>query len=215
MLAYFISGLGADERVYENIKLPDEYSIKHIRWLEPESNESFSSYCLRLSLQIDKSIPFVLIGMSLGGLVAIELNKYLKPEKTIIISTVISNRQFSIVFKLIKLFQLHKITPAFLLKIPSPIAYWFFGIHSKDEKLLLKSFMKNVTDTYLKWSIDKVINWENTEKPSRLFHIHGTADKIFPHKKLNPDITILNGGHLMVHNKSEELNKALATILKN
>jgi pimeloyl-ACP methyl ester carboxylesterase len=214
MLAYFISGLGADERVYENIKLPDEYIIKHIKWLEPERNESFPSYCLRLSQQIDPSTSFVLIGMSLGGLVAIELNKYLKPEKTILISTVISNKQFSIVFKLVKLLQLHKITPAFLLKIPSPFAYWFFGIDSENEKQLLKSFMKNVTDTYLKWSIDKVINWENTEKPSRLYHIHGTADKIFPYRKLKPDITIVNGGHLMVHNKPEELNNALASILK-
>jgi hypothetical protein len=210
---YFISGLGADNRVYEYITLPPGFEMKHLLWNEPEKNETLLNYTKRIAEQIDTSQPFILIGMSLGGMIAIELNKLIHPIKTIIISTVASPKAYSGLFHFIRLFQLHKLVPTFLLRIPSPPVYWIFGLQNKKERLLLKSFMKNVTNSYLNWSIDKVINWSNNYKPEKLVHIHGTRDRIFPFKKTGADIKVVNGGHFMVHNNANEINTILSDIL--
>ena len=212
---YFISGLGADARVFENITLPAGFEIRHVHWIEPEIKETLSHYTNRIAEQIDTSQPFILIGMSLGGMIAIELNKIIHPIKTIIISTASSPKGYSGLFHFIRFFQLHKLVPVFLLRIPSSPAYWIFGLQNKKERLLLKSFMKNVTNSYLNWSIDKVINWTNDFKPEKLIHIHGTKDRIFPIKRTEADIKVKNGGHFMVHNRENELNSILADILLN
>ena len=212
---YFISGLGADDRVYEYITLPEGFEISHIKWIEPEQKESLVDYTKRISNQIDTRQPFILIGMSLGGMIAIELNKFIHPIKTIIISTVSSPKAYSGLFHFIRVFQLHKLVPSFLLRTPSAPAYWLFGLQNKKERLLLKSFMKNVSDSYLKWTIDKVINWSNNYKPEKLIHIHGTRDRIFPVKRTGANIKVKNGGHFMVHNKAKEINSILSYILLN
>jgi surfactin synthase thioesterase subunit len=45
------------------------------------------SYAKKLSHQIDTTQPFILIGVSLGGMLATEMTDFIQPEKTIIISS--------------------------------------------------------------------------------------------------------------------------------
>src|ERR1035437_7250589 len=88
LTVYFISGLGADKRAFQKIKLPDSCSIQHLDWLIPMDNESLIDYTLRLAKPIDTRKPFALIGLSFGGIIVTELNKVLHPVKSIIISSV-------------------------------------------------------------------------------------------------------------------------------
>src|SRR6478735_6112289 len=80
---YFISGLAADERLFHNLQLPENIKIKYLPWLEPEKAESMNSYCRRLAAPIDTNSGFVLVGLSFGGMAAIEMNKFLRPRKTV------------------------------------------------------------------------------------------------------------------------------------
>ena len=48
---YLISGLGADERVFQNLDF-GRLRPTFIQWIEPKDNESIQEYALRLSLQI-------------------------------------------------------------------------------------------------------------------------------------------------------------------
>lgn len=66
---YLVSGLGADERVFVNIKIPHS-EIIHLRWEIPLRNESISNYAKRLINQIDLTHNVILIGVSFGGLIA-------------------------------------------------------------------------------------------------------------------------------------------------
>src|SRR5947209_20272187 len=119
MTAYFISGLGADERVFENLKIKEGITLRYIHWIEPLKKESLKEYIDRLMIQVDTSDQFILIGMSLGGIIAVEMNKICQPLRTIIISSVCTTKEFSFLFRLIHFFQLQKITPAFLFKTPT------------------------------------------------------------------------------------------------
>jgi len=59
---------------------------------------------------------------------------------------------------------------------------------------------------FLRWAIDKIVNWTNTTQPRNVFHIHGTSDRILPIKFVSCDIKIKDGGHLMILNKADQLS---------
>ncbi|MEJ0082498.1 MAG: hypothetical protein WDM78_16440 [Puia sp.] len=76
MNLYFISGLGADKRIFQNLVLPEVFKIYYIDWVTVSENESMESYCRRLSSQINTLEPFSLVGLSFGGVIAIEMSKF-------------------------------------------------------------------------------------------------------------------------------------------
>jgi pimeloyl-ACP methyl ester carboxylesterase len=208
---YFISGLGADKRAFKNIKLPDKFEIIHIDWLSPLDNETLTEYCLRLSDKIDRQKPFVLIGLSFGGIVVAELSKSLKPNKSIIISSASSSKQLPWFYKAIGWLRVHKLIPVALLKSANRLTFWAFGIKTADEKILITQILKDIDKVYLKWAINEILNWRSNEKPRNLLHIHGTDDNILPIRFVQPDIRINGGRHLMVLSMSDTINEILKT----
>jgi len=66
MNAYFISGLGADKRIFSKLKLSEKINIIHVDWINPDRNETLEAYSKRLSRIIDTSQPFALVGVSFG-----------------------------------------------------------------------------------------------------------------------------------------------------
>jgi pimeloyl-ACP methyl ester carboxylesterase len=71
MNAYFISGLGADKRIFSKLKLNEKINIIHIDWITHNKNESLAAYAERLSNVIDITQPFALVGVSFGGMIAV------------------------------------------------------------------------------------------------------------------------------------------------
>jgi hypothetical protein len=215
LTVYFISGQAADEKLFENLILPPGFNPKYIRWIEPFEKETLVSYSKRIAQQVNTLENFVLIGVSLGGIVSVELNKFLKPRLTIIISSIATAPERPPYFRLINLLKLHKIAPGGLYKWYNPFVNWYFGVRNKREKELIRLYMRSATIRYMKWSTGQVLNWKNKERPANLFHIHGTADRIFLHRFTRADIKIENGTHLMVHNKAEEISKIIAEKLNS
>ena len=58
MVLYFLSGLGADKRIFQKLNLPDQYTIVHIDWIKPVPNESIAAYAQRLSVVINQQDHF-------------------------------------------------------------------------------------------------------------------------------------------------------------
>ena len=216
MTLYFFSGLGADKRAFQNLMLPGHWVIKHVEWIGNLKNESLQDYCKRLSAYIDISKPFSFVGLSFGGIVAVELARILKPEKIIIISSVSTKKELpmdlvgNILLRKLKLF---KLIPSSAFKKVNSITHWLFGTKTKDEKQLLEQIIKDTPPKFAKWAMGNILTWNNETRPTNLTHIHGTADRIFPVKKTLADIKIDGGGHFMIYNKAEMISKILAEIL--
>jgi esterase/lipase len=208
---YCISGLGADERAFAKLHV-EGYELIHLAWLLPLQNESIEQYAKRMSKNILDEKP-VLMGLSFGGIMSIEIAKHVPAEKVILISSVKSSKEMPLWMKLAGKLKLNKIMPMRPYKILEPLQNYNLGATTREEKEMAKAFRENVSPAYLHWAINQVLNWKNDWQPASLYHIHGNADKLFPIKKIHTNFVVDKAGHLMIMNKSREVNQFLSTIL--
>ncbi len=209
MKAYFIPGLGADSRVFKNISLPENFSPIYLEWLLPESDESLETYALRMGEKIDATEPFVLIGLSFGGMIAIEISKTKPPAELVLISTIHVSNELPVLYKVAGKCRLHKLIPVKFFKRASLIKR-IFTTETREDKTLLKKMIRSSDPKFIKWAINAILNWKNDVIPDHCVHIHGSSDEILPIKYTHPTHIINQGAHLMVITRAEEINRILA-----
>ncbi|HEY5746117.1 MAG TPA: alpha/beta hydrolase [Chryseolinea sp.] len=203
---YYISGLGADERVFRYLTLPG-IDQKHIKWVEPKKQERLSDYCKRLIPQIDLERGVILVGMSFGGIVAQEISKIIKTDKVIIISSVKSEREFDWQLNMVRVLKLYRLVPSPLLRWSNLLTGdYYFGTQSKLESDLLKQIIKDSDMPFTQWAIAEIMRWKNDRVTDNLIHIHGDKDRIFPIKRIKNTTRVDNGGHFMIVNKAKEIS---------
>lgn len=211
---YLISGLGADARVFQRLDF-ENHEIRYIEWLEPNQDESLQTYASRLAAQINTGLP-ILIGVSFGGMIAVEIAKTIDFQKVILISSAKSRREIPIAYRFFGRLGMHRLIPTALLKHANMLTYWFFGMKTKAHKDLLKGILSDTDPVFLKWAMDAIIQWENEETIGGLLHLHGDVDRILPIENIRqPDFIVSGGGHLMVYSKAEHINHILGEILKS
>ena len=210
MNLYFISGLGADKRIFQNLVLPEVFKIYYIEWVAVSENESMESYCKRLSSQINQQEPFSLVGLSFGGVIATELSKFLSPVQTVLISSFCFKKEVPWFYILLGNSGIYKILPPRFLLKPNNIAFRLFGAYKPEIKNLLTNILEDTDPAFFEWAIRQLFSWDNHWKPANLLRIHGTADKILPYKKIMNAIPVKEGEHLMVYSKSAIVSQILA-----
>ena len=204
---YLISGLGADRRAFRKLVFPEEFKCVYLDWIEPIQNESLESYAARLSMGIDSTTPFYLIGLSFGGMLATEIAKKLKPIHTFLISSTPIYAELPWYYRMVGGLRLQKIVPLSLMKTSNNIGLKFLGAKTADEKLLLKQLVVDSDPRFIKWALNCILTWRNAARPENLTHIHGGSDHILPIRYNRPDFTINSGSHFMVYAKAEEILK--------
>jgi len=204
---YIFSGLGADERVFQQLDFSD-FDTTFIKWIAPLPKETIEHYATRLLDQITTAKP-ILIGLSFGGLMAVEVAKQIDVKKIILIASAKTKNEVPFYYRFAGHLGLHKLLTSKLLRSSNFLTNWLFGITLPSDKRLLLQILADTDPVFLKWAIDKIANWTNQTLPKNIFHIHGTSDRILPFKFVAYDHKIENGGHLMTLNKADELNKIL------
>lgn len=209
MIAYCISGLGADERVFTELQL--RYDTVPIRWLTPLPKESMEQYCQRLTAQIDTTRPFILIGVSFGGMIACELNRYLSPQQTIIISSAARASELPFLYKVMGKIKLANWVPEVMLFPPLFVLNYLFGVKTAAHKTLLKNISEETDPVFARWAIDKITHWKNNFLPERLIRIHGDKDKVLSY--YTPQTHLIKGGeHFMIVDRAEEISHIINSV---
>ena len=212
MKAYFISGLGADKQAFRRIRLPSAYEPVYLDWITPAKNESLIDYARRFSSLIKNDDAFILIGLSFGGMLACEIAKLRNPLKTIIISSLGSSTELPWYFRRAGRFGLHKAIPVKLLKAGT-IFKNMMGAASKEDKAIIINYAKFADPNLVRWSLHAIVNWNQPQRLPGIIHLHGSNDLMLPLRYTHPNYVIKNGGHLMIFNKADEVNKILNEVL--
>ena len=208
---YVFSGLGVDKRVFQKVDFGN-LDIKFVDWIEPRKAEKIQEYAQRISIKIDSENP-ILIGLSFGGIIAVEISKFIVIEKLILIASAKTRNEIPMLYRILGKLKIHNVIPSSLLKSGNFISNWFFGAQTPSDKILLKQILEETDNKFLYWAIDKVVTWKNLQIPSNYVHIHGLNDRILPIKNIKTDYKIQGGGHFMTVNKSEEISKLLKKII--
>jgi pimeloyl-ACP methyl ester carboxylesterase len=202
-IIYCISGLGADHRAFKNLHL-DGYELRPIPWLRPLAKENVEDYAKRLRKIIEHPSP-IIIGLSFGGMIGIEMAKQIHVKRLFIVSSIKSKKEMPGWMKIAGKLELHKILPTGSNKITEKKDNERLGVSTEEELELVQSYRKSSDQVYMNWAIDRVLKWKNDWLPEHIIHIHGDKDKIFPIKKIKPDYIIKDGTHMMIYNRANEI----------
>jgi pimeloyl-ACP methyl ester carboxylesterase len=204
---YLFSGLGADHRVLKDLNFTSHQAM-FITWIAPLTNEAIGEYAKRISAQIKHENP-ILIGLSFGGMMAIEVTKFIHNEEVIVIASAKNHQEIPFYFKMLRYFPIYRFIPSKILLRPNLVLNWLFGLENKSEKELLKNILTDTDPVFFKWAIHQIITWKNSDIPPKIKHIHGSSDRILPIFHIQCDQIIKHGGHFMTINRAGEINKIL------
>lgn len=208
---YCLSGLGADEKVFSRLDFRD-HQVTFVKWLIPHKAERIEKYAGRIALQIIAPNP-ILVGLSFGGIMCIEIAKLIQVKTIILISSIKTSDEMPFWMKVSGRMYLNRIFPMRSFKLIEPLENYNLGVETAEEKRMVHNYRRTIDKNYSEWAIHCILNWKNKTLPSNIIHIHGDLDRIFPLKKLSADHIIKTGGHFMVMNRATDINRILRMIL--
>jgi pimeloyl-ACP methyl ester carboxylesterase len=205
---YAISGLGADERVFQFLDLP--FEVVCIKWV-PWHGHNLQSYAELLFEQVDTTEPFALMGVSFGGIVAVEMNQSCNPKSTILISSAESWNDFPSWYFMLPTINLVRFIPTALFNLPRPVANFLFGAKNKP---LLDQILNDTDPQFVKWSIEQIRSWRSEIRLIKSVRIHGSADRIIPMTNESSIKVVPDGHHFMVADKASEVRSHVISELE-
>ncbi len=207
---YLIPGQGSDYRIYRYFKF-EEFDTVHVHYIVPMAGENMNAYAQRLARQIDTSRRYSIIGVSLGGMLAVEMSEFLNPEETVIISSAKNRYELPFRYRFMNKVPLNDAFGGTFLNATAPYAQILVEPDSRHERDTCLSMLKNKNELFMERSVDMIVNWDRDSCSSDIFHIHGTADRTIPIENVkNVDVVIEGGSHMMTLTKG----RTIAEIIK-
>lgn len=213
---FLISGLGADRRFFKHVELPEGFEKVLADVVTPERQESIADYASKVISHNGISEGDIVLGDSLGGLIAVEIAKQKKLTKVILTSSIKTHSEAPWYFKIARRLPVYQLTPVKLMKRLSVLAKLVMHGMPAEDLSTLQDMLKHSSPEFLKWGSHAALDWRNEIVPDNLYHLMGEKDIIFPCKNIkDPTVVIKGGTHIMVFNRAGEINKILAEILQS
>jgi len=211
-IIYLLPGQGADYRLFKYIDFP--YDTVHLEFPVPGKKTTLREYAHGFIPRIDTGRPFILIGVSLGGMICSELTDTLEPDLSIVISSAKFRAELPGRYKFQKTIPLNKIIPKGMTKWGAKVLAPIVEPARKQDKETFRSMIEAKDPAYLKRTVDMVINWDKEDYDDRIIHIHGDQDHTLPHRKVKYDYLVEKGTHMMVYIRGDEISKLINEILE-
>lgn len=212
---YFMPGLAASSKIFENLSLSDvEFELFFLEWEIPLKNESLKEYAERMSKKIIHENS-ILIGVSFGGILVQEMASFILTNKIIIISSVKNKSEFPNRIKFIKAIKAYKLIPTGLILKLETLGKLILNEKINKKIKLYEKYLSVRNVNYLDWAFEQVVLWERTVTDERVIHIHGDQDEVFPIKNIKKCIVVKGGTHVMILNKFKWFNENLPLLLKS
>ncbi|MEM6724999.1 MAG: alpha/beta hydrolase [Bacteroidota bacterium] len=205
-IVYCIPGLGANEGMWANQEeLPLEF--RHIKMVAPKHPKmTMAEYATQLMEQIDTEGPINLMGVSMGGMLAVEIAKQIETRKVLAISSSKTANELPPPIRWIGKTFLPDLLPAKWFK---RILKWYANKLTnltEDYKILYGEMVDSLPDAFVHWAAKGISRWNNETVPKTVFHIHGTHDKVLPYQFVQADVSIPGARHYMIALKADVLN---------
>lgn len=205
--------MGADKRLFSELEPIDGYEFVDLEWKTSLTQlKSLKEYAVEISKDIDISNPFSLLGVSMGGMVCSELADILSPDKVVIISSAKISKELPSYFKRFKFLGISRLLNRERINILLGNSSKYFGAMNSEQKKLFYQMSENINIDFIVWSIKAILNWDKKKASSKIIHIHGNKDIVIPITNITPTHLVEKGDHMMIWNKSKQINQQLKEI---
>ncbi|HEY5037494.1 MAG TPA: alpha/beta hydrolase [bacterium] len=202
----FIPGLGADARLFHLQQKSFKKSIAP-PWIIPQKDETLTQYARRWSKNLQLKRGSVLVGVSFGGMVALEMAKWVKPKAVLLVSSCRSPASVPLILRVAGSFPVWPHIGKILVKLLPFGRKWFLGARTKIEQNLLARMFLETPDSFLLWTVSAIRGWGGFKGGfANIHHIHGDNDHLIPIQNVRPDKVIKGGGHVINLTHSKEIN---------
>lgn len=201
---YCLSGLGANKQIFANIKI-DNAELVHVEWPDFDEHDEISCYAQKVASVIKEENP-ILLGVSFGGMLAVEIAKMRAVKKVFLVSSSKTKDEVPHFGRFMKTMIMSEKLPGFFYTWPNKYLLKLFGAETETEKQMIRSIMKVSDGLFMRWAMKAIQLWRNTTYPEPIVHIHGDADKIITPEYIHPKYWIKGGTHIMIYNRAEEIN---------
>jgi len=197
--------------MYQFVQLDSRKFKKTVlNWLPPRKNESLERYAQRMAQQIPATNqPMVLVGVSFGGMIAVEISKIRPVARTILISSLKTSNELPGYLRVLGKLNLHHYLPWHWAKKLPGLYNWIFGAQTFIQKKMLREIIRDTDMAFVKWALTAIVNWQNQCQVPDLLHVHGKQDKIFPLTYIKKSITVYSGGHLIIFSAANEISQLI------
>ncbi len=209
---FLISGLGADHRAFERLELSG-YRVTHLHWLLPEQGDTMHSYARRLAAPLMEEEHPVVIGVSLGGMLASEMTTFVPQLRAILISSIKSPEERSLILKAGRLFPVHGLVPVPLMKRMSFLWTYAKRKYPEEDVQHMITMFREMDDRFMRWGMLNAPRWKGRGVADRIAHIHGDKDRMFPIRRIRGCEVVPGGTHLMVYQRGEEVTRLIRSRL--
>lgn len=212
-IAYLFPGQGADYRLFGELKFPSGYDTVHISFPVPDKRESMKEFAERFIPLINQEAPFILVGVSLGGMICTELADTLDPEKVILISSAKAWFELPGRYTFMRKFHIDRVIPKGLVKAGARVLQGIVEPDRKQNPETFRDMLKKKDPLYLKRTGEMIVSWERESYDDSIIHIHGNADHTIPIKNVLCDFELEKGSHMMTLTRAAEISALLKEIL--
>jgi pimeloyl-ACP methyl ester carboxylesterase len=190
-----LSGMAADARLFEP-QLAAFPTLRVQPWIEPLPGESLRAYAARLAPQADPRRPCIVGGASFGGVVALELAQHLPALACILIGSIRTPSGLPWQWRLLRLFACFG--PDALRQLAASGAWLGRRLLSSGAVRRLQR-LSQPEAAFVRWAMCAVLRWRPSPAAQRVrvFHIHGSADRVLPVELSRPDAIVPGGGHAL------------------
>lgn len=193
-MVYLIPGLGADGRIFTGLELGQPTQV--IDWLVPTADELLSTYAGRLAAIIPAEKPCTLVGVSFGGIIALEIAQLRPLAQVVLVSSVAQPTQLPQLVRLARTTGLHRLLPFWAAGLMPGLMSWLFGVKPPAHQQLLRQILRDTDPFFARWAVQQLVRWPGVARV-RSQRIHGSHDRLLP--LLGPvDYVVEGRGHLII-----------------
>jgi pimeloyl-ACP methyl ester carboxylesterase len=206
---YLFSGMGADSRLFKNLGPIEGYEIIPLPYIHPQQSKTLGDYAALLADHYTFEEPYLLGGVSMGGMIAQELAQLTNPEGLVLISTATSRTEMPMLFEWARQMRLASLFNKPALEVIAKFADQFTSKSPEGRQLFLEMLQDSDTD-FMRFGAKSILEWEPPKNTLPTVRIHGTIDRVFPASKITDAAMIEGGNHFMIFEKGEEITAVLA-----
>ena len=215
---YLFSGIGCSRAVFDRLTFPPGYRVRHVSWQEPRQGEGLREYCARLVSSVVFDGSDVLVGVSFGGMAAMEVARaHPQVEKVILLSSAVDVSEYAGVFRWYGALKLYGVTPGRLFLGRRLRAWLVTGRIRRRDAEAAERFFAPLSARYFRFAVRACLTFEGADRAllRRIWRIHGHRDALFPVRRLvSPAEDVDGATHLMVYTHGREVSRLLDRIIR-